>query len=269
MVPQFTDDFDGGFALDRNEGGIGHAVDLGDRSDAGNAAERWSRLGWTAQILPAKPSSRVRRIATSHSSPPMKAMDLGDRAGGSRGSARARPQPPERPQQGARNDVALDFAGAFPDALDPRIAPDALERQLVHEPHAAVDLDRLVGDEGQHFGGLQLGHGHVHVVDRSLVELPGGFEGEQPGGLQFHRHVGELEGHALELADLLAELAAVHRPLPGMIQGALGAADAGGGDLQPRRAQPVIGDLEALVDFAEHLPTSCTRQSVNSRMQLL
>jgi hypothetical protein len=38
---------------------------------------RFSRLGWTAQIFPVKPSSRVRRIATSHSPPPMKAMDLG------------------------------------------------------------------------------------------------------------------------------------------------------------------------------------------------
>ncbi len=86
-----------------------------------------------------------------------------------------------------------------------------------------------------------------------LVEFPGGFEGEELGRLQFHRHVGELEGDALELADLLAELDAVDGKLLGMFEGALGAAEAGGGDLQPRGAEPVIGDLEALVKLAEDL----------------
>ena len=42
LFPQFTDDFDGGFALDGNEGGIGRAVDFGNRSDAGNAAEAFA-----------------------------------------------------------------------------------------------------------------------------------------------------------------------------------------------------------------------------------
>ena len=38
-----------------------------------------------------------------------------------------------------------------------------------------------------------------------------------------------------------------------MFQGAFGAANAGGGDLQAGGAEPVIGDLEALVQFAEDL----------------
>src|SRR5206468_8683500 len=33
----------------------------------------------TAQILPVKPKARVRSMATAHSLPPMKAMDLGER----------------------------------------------------------------------------------------------------------------------------------------------------------------------------------------------
>ena len=89
------------------------------------------------------------------------------------------------------------------------------------------------------------------------------------GRLEFERHVGELEGHALELADLLAELDAVDRPLLGMVERPLGAADAGGGDLEPGGAEPGIGDLEALVNLAQDLPICGTRQSVNSRMQLL
>jgi len=47
------------------------------------------------------------------------------------------------PQQRARNDVPLHLARAVPDALDARIAPDALQRQLGHEPHAAMNLQRL------------------------------------------------------------------------------------------------------------------------------
>ena len=88
-------------------------------------------------------------------------------------------------------------------------------------------------------------------LDRALVVFPGRLEGQEPGSLEFERHVGELEGDALELADLLAELDAVDRPLLGVIERALGAADAGGGDLQPRGAEPGIGDLEALVHLAQ------------------
>ena len=62
-----------------------------------------------------------------------------------------------------------------------------------------------------------------------------------------------LKRYALELADLLAELLAVRGILHGMFQRALGAAEAGGGHLQARGAQPVVGDFEALVHFAQHL----------------
>src|SRR5579859_477295 len=64
---------------------------------------------------------------------------------------------PAGAQQLARDDVALDLAGAVPDPLDPRIAPQALQRQLVHEPHAAIDLQRGVGHPRQHLRGIELG----------------------------------------------------------------------------------------------------------------
>src|SRR5262245_11657605 len=41
------------------------------------------------------------------------------------------------------DDVPLDLGGAVPDPLDPGVAPDPLQGELVHQPHAAVDLDRL------------------------------------------------------------------------------------------------------------------------------
>src|SRR5690554_7560852 len=50
-------------------------------------------------------------------------------------------------EQFARNDVALDFARAFPDPLDAGVAPDAFQGQFVHQPHAAMDLNRLIRSE--------------------------------------------------------------------------------------------------------------------------
>ena len=52
----------------------------------------------------------------------------------------------------------------------------------------------------------------MSVIDL-LIALPGRLEHQEFGRPQFHRHVGELEAHALKLADLLAELHPVHGPL--------------------------------------------------------
>jgi hypothetical protein len=42
------------------------------------------------------------------------------------------------------------------------------KRQFIHQPHAAMDLDRLIRDHGQHFGRLEFGHGHIGIASRSL-----------------------------------------------------------------------------------------------------
>jgi hypothetical protein len=46
----------------------------------------------------------------------------------------------QRTQQGSRDDVALDLAGAFPDPLDARVAPDALEGQIGHHTETPMNL---------------------------------------------------------------------------------------------------------------------------------
>src|SRR2546430_13137257 len=69
----------------------------------------------------------------------------------------------QRPQQRARDDVPLHLAGALPDAFDARIAPDALQRQLAHEPHAAVNLQR----SEEHTSELQ---SQSNLVCRLLLE---------------------------------------------------------------------------------------------------
>jgi hypothetical protein len=75
----------------------------------------------------------------------------------------------------------------------------------------------------------------------------------QLGRLHFHRHVGKLEGDALELADRLAELLTRRCPFDRAWERAVGTAEAGGAHLQPGCAEPCVGDLKALVDFAEHV----------------
>ena len=79
---------------------------------------------------------------------------------------------PHRAQKFARDDVALDFRGALPDPFDPCIAPDPFQRQILHQPHTAMDLDRLIGDHCQHLTRLQLGHRHVGLGDTALIEAP-------------------------------------------------------------------------------------------------
>src|SRR5690606_4287190 len=99
-------------------------------------------------------------------------------------------------QQGAADDVPLDFRSAFPDALDAGVTPDALQRKVVHKAHAAVNLDCLVGNEGENLGGLELGHGHVLVGDGTLVVFPACLEHQKVRGLELGGHVGKLERYA-------------------------------------------------------------------------
>src|SRR5713101_5732932 len=109
-------------------------------------------------------------------------------------------------QHRARDDVPLDLAGPVPDSLDPRVAPEPLDREVAHQAHAAEDLHRLVGDPAEHLRSVQLGHRGVGVAHPALVEPPGGAEREELGGLDLGRHVGEGEADALEAPDRLAEL---------------------------------------------------------------
>ncbi|MNH09085.1 hypothetical protein D3C79_685290 [compost metagenome] len=109
--------------------------------------------------------------------------------------------------------MPLDFRSALPDALDTRVAPNALNRPFVHQAHAAEDLHGFVGDLAQHFAGKQLGHAGLTVGHVALVHLPGGVQGEHLGRADLRGHVGQLERHPLVAADGLAELLAVGGPL--------------------------------------------------------
>ena len=150
--------------------------------------------------------------------------------------------------------MTLDLAGAVPDPLDPGVAPPAFGRKGRHQAHAAEDLYGRVRHPAQHLRGIQLGHRRVGVGHRALIALGRGPQCEQIGRFQRRGTVGQLEPYALEAAYRLAELTSGGRPLGDRLQHPAGAADAGGGDRQPGRAQPLTHEVEAAPLLAQQVP---------------
>ena len=145
--------------------------------------------------------------------------------------------------------MALDFAGAVPDAFDTRIAPEALQGQFLHEAHATKNLDSMVGHPAEHLRGVELCHGKILIL-RSITRLEiSRAQHQQRGGLKFRCHIGELEGRTLELADGLAELLARRRPFRCQIQHPARTADAVSRNRKSGCAEPLIGDIKSLVLF--------------------
>ena len=54
--------------------------------------------------------------------------------------------------------MPLNFAGTFPDPLNAGVTPYPLERQVSHQPHAAMNLDRFISHISQHLGCIEFGH---------------------------------------------------------------------------------------------------------------
>ena len=64
--------------------------------------------------------------------------------------------------------MALDLGGAVPDPLQPGVAPQALDRDLLHESHAAVNLHGAVGSPVQRADYDPLGRWHKSESPRTL-----------------------------------------------------------------------------------------------------
>src|SRR5689334_20709132 len=151
----------------------------------------------------------------------------------------------------ARDDVPLDLAGAVPDPLDPRVAPEPLDRELAHQAHAAVNLHRLVGDPAERLRGVELGHRGVGVAHPAPVQPPGGAEGQELGRLDLGRHVGEAEADALEPPDRLSELLAARRPSGAQLQHPPGPPHARRRHREPARPEPLAQQVEPMPLVAE------------------
>src|SRR3712207_4003004 len=124
-------------------------------------------------------------------------------------------------EEGAGDDLAVYLAGALADLVDLDLPPVARHRATLHEPLAAVDLDRLVGGPLRSLRSEDLGHARLAREGASPVLQPRGFEDEVAGELYLHGHVGELELDGLELRDGPAELAPLPRAGEGLVEAGL------------------------------------------------
>src|SRR5262245_59240710 len=145
-------------------------------------------------------------------------------------------------QHGPGDDVPLDLAGAVPDPLD---------RGFAHQPSAAEDLDRLIGQPARHLRRIELGHCRVGVRHCAPREPPGGTQRQELRRLEFGRHISQLEPDSLEPPHRLAELLPTCRPSSGEVEHPLGAPDAGRRDGQPAGPEPLAEQIEPATLFTE------------------
>src|SRR6202050_1079449 len=87
------------------------------------------------------------------------------------------------------DDETLNLRGALPDPVDPKLAPDPLDRVVAHISPAAEDLHRAIGYPVGGLGDGRLGGGGPGVqrlAVKALVELPGHLVRE--GGVDGYMH---------------------------------------------------------------------------------
>src|SRR6266511_6144330 len=128
----------------------------------------------------------------------------------------ARPRP-RRPNSSDRvdarrepaDDQLLDLRRPLVEAVHTRVAPEALDRELVGEAVAAVDLDRVVAGALRDLAGVELRDARLARARNALVLEMAGAVDEQPRGLGLDDHVGDELLHELVRGDGLAERVAL------------------------------------------------------------
>ena len=175
-------------------------------------------------------------------------------------------------QQKAGDDQAVDFIGAFKDAIDAGIAVSALGRILFDETVAAVNLDGFVHHVVDHlrapdfedrtfdrvlldrlarfFGGI--GAGLVHFVERDVHHAHGAID-QRLADIDQRRHVRHLFAHQAEVGDHLAERLALLGISNGILQREPRAAHAHRAQLEASHVQDVESDDVALADFTQQI----------------
>ena len=89
----------------------------------------------------------------------------------------------------APDDQLLDLAGAFVEAGDATIAPEAFGFIFVRETVAAVDLDRHIRIALGCLGGIIFGHRDRYGAHFALVLHIAGLVDQQPSGFGVHGHL--------------------------------------------------------------------------------
>ena len=108
-------------------------------------------------------------------------------------------------QQAVGDDPHLDFGGTLENLGQPRIAPVALEREILGIAVAAVDLQRLAGDALGHFGGKQLRHRGFLVTSAVRIYFISDEVRQLSRRLDLGRHLRDFEPNRLEITDRMTE----------------------------------------------------------------
>src|SRR5215510_11869540 len=85
----------------------------------------------------------------------------------------------------------LDLGRALADLHELGVTVVALDRQLAHVAHAAVNLHGAVGAEGRGLRGIELGHRGFDGEGQAMILAPACVVHEMTGALEAHPHVGE------------------------------------------------------------------------------
>src|SRR5437773_3854899 len=121
-------------------------------------------------------------------------------------------------REGARDDDALDLAGAFIDFGDLCIPEKFLDGEISHVPIPPEELNRLRRHPHRRFGREQLRHAGVEGDVFARIFARRRPLRQRARRFDTRRHVGELELHALELFDRLVELLPLSGELEAMLQ---------------------------------------------------
>ena len=125
------------------------------------------------------------------------------------------------------------------------------DRIILGESDASEDFDGARGDAFGHLRGEILAHGGFGDERQSGIAQAGGVVDHQPRGFDFDGHFGEIELHALEFRDRLAELLALLGVGEGVIERALRETGHLRADADAAFVEGLDGDLVAFADFAD------------------
>src|SRR5665213_2745061 len=155
-------------------------------------------------------------------------------------------------QQIARDDHALNFAGAFVNGDDASVAIHAFDVRFARIALAAVNLNCFVSHAIYHFSGIQFcARGERAKSRRTRVAHPCGVMHKCSRGFNFRLHVSEHPLYSLEVANGFSKCAALLGIGYRSLQRSLRDADCLRRDAHATAIQKFQGNLQALAFFAQ------------------
>src|SRR5699024_7750100 len=226
-------------------------------SSSTSARRTCRRTAIAAPPSPSRPGLRGRAGPLDNTASPYRKSCAAVSGGGLvPGSSRVRRASHPSPRQRVRepqvlgDDAELHLGGALPHLQHAGVAVVAGHHVLVEEAVAAPDLAGVAGVGRRGLAAHQLGHRRLLAEGHPGIEAPGGLVHERTRGGHPRLHAGEGEGDVLPLAEGPAEHDPPLRVVHGLLEAALGGADAEGRERHPA----LVEDGEEVREAAAALP---------------